>query len=120
MEARERIRKYGVDEECVSEKLTRIKRMTAASIFLNEETLLEQGVLANNESGYDTQISKEQETEQNKAITYRQMLQESATILALNLDSKTWIISQLNIVLKLLKTKDDSSIPTRKADICAR
>ena len=48
------------------------------------------------------------------------MLQESAAIHDLNVNPKTWTVAQLNIFLQPLKTKDTSSIPTRKADIYDR
>ena len=51
IESRECIRKDGVEGEIISENLARIKRMTAVSLSLNEETLLGQGILANIESG---------------------------------------------------------------------
>ena len=62
MESRDHIRRDGVEGKSVINKLARIKRMTAVSIFL-AKTRLGQGVLNNIEETYDTNAAKEQEAE---------------------------------------------------------
>ena len=54
--SRERIQKDAEEGQSISDKLSKIKRMTAASIFLHGETRLGQGVLDNVEASYNNMI----------------------------------------------------------------
>ena len=48
------------------------------------------------------------------------MVIEYNAIIALNNHPKSWTVAQLKAVLKLLKTKDDAAMPSKKADLYAR
>ena len=120
MASRERIRRDGAEGESVSEKLKQIKGMTAAKMFLLGETRLGQGVLENVETSYNSKVAKQREDTQKKADTYRKMLSDAADVFALNLEPTSWNVNQLKAVLKPLKTKDDTAMPTKKAKLYER
>ena len=100
--------------------LKQIKGMTAAKIFLLGETRLGQGVLENVETSYNSKVAKQREDTQKKADTYRKMLSDAADVFALNLEPTSWNVNQLKAVLKPLKTKDDTAMPTKKAKLYER
>ena len=58
-----RIRKDAEKGHSISNKLSKIKRMAAASLFLNGETRLRQGILDNVELSYDNMIAKKRYSE---------------------------------------------------------
>lgn len=47
----------------------------------------------------------------------RKMLLDAANVFALNLEPTSWNVFQLKAVLKLLKTKNDTEMLTRKAEL---
>ena len=51
---------------------------------------------------------------------YHIMVVEYNTVILLNLPPKCWTIAQLKAVIKLHKTKDDPSMPTKKSNLYAR
>ena len=73
MASREYIKHDG-DVGCtVSEKLAQIKRMTAASIFLNGENRLGKGILENVEALYNIVMNKQKKRQTKKELTWRNM-----------------------------------------------
>ena len=94
--------------------------MTAAKMFLLGETRLGEGVLQNVETSNNSKLAKQQEDAQKKAATYRKTLIDAEAVHALKLDPSAWNINQLKAVLKPLKTKEDTAMPTKKAKLLER
>ena len=120
MASRERIRRDNVEGQSVSEKLKQIRGMTAAKMFLLGETRLGEGVLQNVETSYNSKLAKQREDAQKKAETYQITLRDAEAVHALKLDPSAWNITQLKAVLKPLKTKEDTAMPTKKAKLLER
>ena len=94
--------------------------MTAAKMFLLGETRLGEGVLQNVEASYNSKVAKEREDAQKKAETYQKSLRDAEAVHALNLDPSAWNLTHLRAVLKPLKTKEDTAMPTKKAKLFER
>ena len=91
--------------------------MTAVKIFLLVETCLGEVILKNVKTSNNSKITKQREEAQKKVYTYRKMLLDDANVFALNLELTSWSVSQIKAVLKPLKTKNDTAMPTRKAEL---
>ena len=104
----------------MSNKLKSIKRMTAAQIFLLGKTRLGDNILQITKITYDKHVQTEATNKINTVIAYRAMVIEYDAIIALNINPKYWTVTQIKSVLKPLKTKDDATMPSKKADIYAR
>ena len=120
MDARERIRRNREEGESVSDKLKAIKKMTAARMFLLGKTSLGEDIRDVVQSNYDKHVQAAATKAAKDAATYRVALANYNIVLALNVDPRTWNINQLKQVLKPLKTKDDTAMPTKKADLYNR
>ena len=117
MDARERIRRNREEGESVSDKLKAIKKMTAARMFLLGKTSLGEDIRDVVQANYDKHVQAAATKAVKDAATYRVALANYNIVLALNVDPRTWNINQLKQVLKPLKTKDDTAMPTKKADL---
>ena len=51
---------------------------------------------------------------------YREMVRKHDSVLALEIPPTSWTITQLKSFLKPLKTKEDTTMPSKKADLFAR
>ena len=101
----------------MSNKLKSIKRMTAAQIFLLGKTRLGDDILQITKITYDKHVQTEATNKINTVISYRAMVIEYDTIIALNSNPKSWTVTQLKSVLKSLKAKDYATMPSKKADL---
>ena len=94
--------------------------MTAATMFLAGRTRLGEDILNHIRTNHQTHIEKEQENRCNAEVAYRTMISEYNAVMALNLDPRRWTCAQLKTVLKALETKDDITMPVRKAELYSR
>ena len=104
----------------MSNKLKSIKRMTAAKMCLLGKTRLVNDILQITKITYDKHVQTEATNKINTVISYREMVIEYTAIIALNINPKSWTVAQLKSVLKPLKTKDNATMPSKKADLYAR
>ena len=72
------------------------------------------------QANYDKHVQAAATKEVKDASAYRVTLANYNSVLALNVDPRTWNITQLKQVLKPLKTKDGTAMPTKKADLYNR
>ena len=78
------------------------------------------GIFEKVETSYNNKVAKQQEDTQKKAETYRSILRDATDFLALNFEPTSWSVNQLKAVLKPLKKKDYTVMPTLKAKLYER
>ena len=120
MESRLRIKKNREDGQSMSEKLKNIKRMTAATMFLCGTTRLGEDIKDSVQRSFLNHAEKQAESQRNAEEAHRKNIQAYDDVMALNLSPTSWNVSQLKVVLKPLKTKDDGAMPALKADLLAK
>ena len=108
------------DGRSVSKKLAAIKNMTATAVFLCGTARPRKGILANAKDKFSTHQIKEEEPTVNSEEAYREMVIQHDAVLALEIPPTSWTITQLKSFLKSLKTKEETAMPSKKADLFAR
>ena len=94
--------------------------MSAGNVFLAGTCRLGQDVMAKVQASYEQAQEKERSSLIAAKASDLATRKKGMDILALNLLSTKWNVTQLKSVVHMLKVPGDTAIPTKKADLYAR
>ena len=103
----------------MSDKLKAIK-MIATRMFLLGKMKLREDIRDSVQENYDKHVQTAATKTVKVATAYRVTVVNYNSVFALNVDPRTWNVTQLKQALKPLKTKDNTEMPTNKADLYTR
>ena len=114
MAARSRIRQRQEDGKSLKQKLMESKKITAGYLFKAGSCRISKTVFDIQKENVVTRNKTEKERARKQKLTYRAMILEAQSVRPLNLDPAKMTCKQLSAILKALKTKDNTALPTNK------
>ena len=120
MTARERIKENRDEGLAMSDKLKKIKTITAGQLFKAKGCRIGKDIFQIHKENMAKDLHEQQTSLRKRKDEYEAHLAASAQLLATGKDINSMTNKELTVLIRPLKRKEDGAMPTRKTDLLAK